>query len=107
MARDAASAFRGGRNDEASEIITKSRPLIDRLLSASRPTLAAMQAISDLDEIYGQMLVRNRNYVWARDVFQKNVTRWKFWTPSTPETVRRLAEARAAVADCDRHMQQP
>ena len=35
-------------------------------------------------------------------LFQKNVTRWKTWKPQTPETERRLKEANADIAECDR-----
>jgi hypothetical protein len=104
MAREAESSFHGGRADRAAAIVTEGQPLIHRLLSAPQPTLPAMQAISDLDQLYGLMLLGNGHYVWARDLFQKNLTRWSNWTPQTPDTVRRLAMARSAIAECDRRM---
>ncbi len=64
MAREAGTAFHGGRMDQAAAIITRGQPLIRRLLSVPQPTLAAMEAVSDLDELYGQMLLGNRHYVW-------------------------------------------
>jgi hypothetical protein len=75
-----------------------------RLLSAPRPTLAAMEAIADLDRVYGKMLVSNGYFGEARLLFQKNITRWKTWKPQTPETERRLKEANADIAECDKHM---
>jgi hypothetical protein len=103
MNREAASAFHHGDANRAATIIDSGQPLIHQLLSAPRPTLAAMEAVSDLDQLYGQMLLSNRHYVWARTFFQKNLTRWSMWTPQTPDTLRRLKMARAAIAECDRH----
>jgi len=40
-------------------------------------------------------------------MFQKNVARWKHWTPKTAETARRLKQAESAIADCDRRMSAP
>ena len=103
--RDARTALRRGHPDRAAALITQGQPLSRRLLSAPKPTLPAMEAVSDLDQLYGQMLLANRHYVWARDLFQKNVTRWTAWKPRTPDTLRRLQEARSALAECDRRMQ--
>jgi hypothetical protein len=74
------------------------------LLAAPLPTLAAMEAIADLDQVYGRMLIYNGYYGSARLLFQKNVTRWKNWKPPTPDTERRLKDANSAIAECDRHM---
>lgn len=63
-----------------------------------------MAAASDLDELYGHMLLTNGNYGWARMMFQKNVARWRSWKPRTDETERRLKVAEAEVAECDRRM---
>jgi hypothetical protein len=104
MARDAGAALNHGATDRAAAIVTDGQPLIHRLLSVSHPTLPAMEAVSDLDQLYGQMLLRNRHYVWARVLFQKNLTRWTLWTPPTPDTLHRLETARSAVAECDRHI---
>jgi len=104
MARDAKAALQHRRTEAAAEIITRGQPLIHKLLAAPRPTLAAMQAVSDLDQLYGEMLLANRHYVWARMLFQKNLTRWTNWTPRTADTMRRLKEAHLAVAECDRHV---
>ena len=102
MAHDAESAFRRNRADEAAGIVQRCRPLMDRLLSAPRPTLAAMQAVSDVDQLYGEMLMRNGHYIWARDCFQKNLIRWKSWKPASPDALRRMDLARSRIAECDR-----
>ncbi|HEV3201318.1 MAG TPA: hypothetical protein VGZ73_25640 [Bryobacteraceae bacterium] len=102
--REAESLLQRGEFDPAAEIITKGQPLEDRLLAVRQPTVAAMEAASDLDDLYGRMLLRNRHYGWARSLFQKNVIRWKTWKPQTPETARRWKVAVSAVAECDRHL---
>ena len=104
LAREAEAAYARGRQDDAAALVQKGQPLIERLLSAPQPTLAAMEGISDLDQLYGRMLFGNGHYVWARDFFQKNVTRWSTWTPHTADTARRLEMARAALAECDRKL---
>jgi hypothetical protein len=102
--REAEGLFQSGKSDEAAAIIKKSEPLMSRILSVPRPTLAATEAASDLDQLYGRMLLSNRHYGWARLQFQKNLARWQHWTPKTPETARRLQQAESAVAECDRRM---
>lgn len=104
ISREAGAAFERGRKDETAALIEKGQPLVQRLLSAPHPTLEAMEAVSDLDELYGRMLLSNRRYAWARVFFQKNLTRWSLWKPQTADTLRRLEGARAAVAECDRHI---
>jgi hypothetical protein len=106
MNREAEGLLRDGKGDQAAAILTKGQALVGRLLAAPRPTLAAMEAASDLDQMYGGMLLGNRNYGWARLAFQKNVSRWKNWRPPTPETARRLKLARDGIAECDRRMGQ-
>ena len=102
--REAAKLLADGKVQEAGAVVTKAQPIEARSLSAPEPTLAAMEAASDLDDLYGRMLLRNKQYGWARQVFQKNVIRWKNWKPQTDETARRLAVARAAVAESDRRL---
>ena len=102
--RDAERAFQAGRFDEASALIVKAQPLANRVVAVSHPTLAAVEAASDLDQLYGRMLLMNRNYGWARLEFQKNRARWKTWQPQTSETARRLKLAEDAIAECDRRM---
>ena len=104
MARDAAAAYQAHRTQDAARIITQSQPASNRLLAAPRPTLTAMQAASDLDDLYGRMLMDDHRYGWARLQFQKNVTRWKHWEPSTEDSARRLKQAQDAIAECDRRL---
>jgi hypothetical protein len=104
MARDAESAYQGGRTQDASKIITDSQPLSNRLLGVPRPTLAAMEAASDLDDLYGRMLMADKRYGWARLQFQKNITRWKYLQPHTEDSARRLKQAQDAIAECDRKL---
>ena len=83
MNREAESLFKSGKSDEAAAMITKAQPLANRLIAVSRPSLPAMEAAADLDDLYGRMLLANRNYGWARLQFQKNLARWKYWQPQT------------------------
>jgi hypothetical protein len=106
MNREAETLLRDGKSDPAAAVITRGQPLSLRLLAAPRPTLAAMEAASDLDQLYAGMLLGNRNYGWARLAFQKNVSRWKNWRPQTPGTARRLKLAQDGIAECDRRMGQ-
>jgi hypothetical protein len=104
MNRQAQSLLARGKADEAASIITAGEPWATRLLSVPRPTLEAMEAASDRDDLYGHMLLANHNYGWARILFQKNRARWKNWRPQTDETARRLKLTEAAIAECDRRM---
>ena len=104
MDRSAEQLFQAGRSDEAAAIVTGAEALQARLLAAPRPTLEAMEAVADLDRIYGKMLISNGYFGEARMLFQKNITRWKVWKPQTSETERRLKEANSDIAECDRHM---
>ena len=106
MDRQAEALLQKGKRDEAAAVITAGEPLVDRLLAVPRPTLEAMEAASDLDQLYGRMLLENGNYGWARMMFQKNQARWRTWKPQTPETARRLQLTQAALAECDRRMGQ-
>jgi hypothetical protein len=99
---EAESFLQKGKLDRAAAVITKGQPLGSRLLSIPRPTLAAMEAASDLDDLYGRMLLGNRHYGWARMLFQKNLARWSNWKPQTQETVRRRKIAESGIAECDR-----
>jgi hypothetical protein len=106
MNRQARKLLQDGKSDQAAALITKGQALAGRLLAAPRPTLAAMEAASDLDQMYAEMLLANRNYGWARLAFQKNVSRWKTWRPQTEDTERRLKLARDGIAECDRRIGQ-
>ena len=104
MTRAAEGFFQSGKRDDAAALIEKGEPLASQILSVSRPTFAAMEAASDLDDLYGRMLLSSRNYAWARLLFQKNLARWKHWEPQTPETERLLKQAESAIGECDRRM---
>jgi hypothetical protein len=104
IAREADQHFQAGRFDDAAATVQKGQWLESRLLQAPHPTLAAMEAASDLDDVYGRMLLRNGRAGFARDAFQKNVIRWKNWKPQTPETERRWKAAVAAVAECEKQL---
>jgi hypothetical protein len=103
--REAESLLKNGKPDAAAALIQSGEQLASRLLSVPRPTLAAMEGASDLDELYGRMLLSNRNYGWARLFFQKNLVRWKNWRPQTPDTASRLKEAQSEIAECDRRIE--
>jgi hypothetical protein len=105
-AKEARSLMDAGKFDAAGAAITNAQPLLNRVLAAPHPTLAAMEAASDLDDLYARMLLRNGQYGWARSFFQKNAARWKSWKPETPETIRRRQEAVAGLAETDRRMAQ-
>jgi Mg-chelatase subunit ChlI len=92
--------------DEAASVITSAEAWAGRVVSVPHPTLAAMEAASDLDELYGRMLLDNRNYGWARMMFQKNLARWRTWKPQTGETLQYLQAAETEIAECDRRMTQ-
>ena len=102
--RQARDSFKAGKGDQAASLIERGEPLSKRLMSVSRPTLAATEAASDLDQLYGDMLLSNRNYGWARLLYQKNLARWKYQRPQTPETESRRKQAESAIAECDRRM---
>lgn len=102
--RDAERSLAGGDSERAAADITSGLPLEKRLISVSRPTLAATQAVSDLDRLYGRMLLGNRHVGWARLMFQKNLARWRNWTPVTADTSRRLQQAKDDIAECDRSL---
>ena len=104
MNREADSAFAAGNSDQAAKLIEKGQPLVARLLTVPNPTLEAAVTASDLDDLYGRMLLSNRHYGWARLLFQKNLSRWKHWQPQTPDTARLLKQAESAIAECDRHI---
>ena len=104
LTREAESAFAAGKPDQAAAFIEKGQPLMARVLTVAQPTLEATIAASDLDQLYGRMLLTNRHYGWARLLFQKNLARWKHWQPQTSETARRFEQAKSAIAECDRHI---
>lgn len=104
MNRDAETAFKNGKSDQAASLIEQGEPLVKQLLAVPHPSLEAAQAASDLDDLYGRMLLANRHYGWARLQFQKNLSRWKHWVPQTPDTERRYKLALAEIDECDKHI---
>ena len=77
MNREAEDLLKRGRSQDAAALIIKGLPLQTRLLAAPQPTLGAMEAVSDLDDLYARMLLSNNQDGWARMLFQKNLARWK------------------------------
>jgi hypothetical protein len=104
MNRQAQRLFQEGKTDDAAAMITAAEPWEKRVVSVPRPTFPALEAASDRDDLYGRMLLANRNYGWARILFQTNLARWRSWRPQTPETARRLKLTEAAIAECDRRL---
>jgi hypothetical protein len=96
--------FKRGKSDEAAALVQNGEKISTRLLGVPQPTLAAMEAASDLDDLYGTMLLSNHNYGWARLMFQKNAARWKYWRPQTTQTEARLKQAQDEIAKCDREI---
>ena len=105
LAKEARHLHDQGKSDQASPLIEQGEKEALRLLAVRHPTLQVVEAASDLDELYGRMLLENRHYGWARLQFQKNVARWKHWRPQTQESASRLAAAEAAIQHCDRQME--
>jgi len=102
--RAAEKLFAAAKVDDAGSLVSKGQEVEKRLLAAPRPTLAAMEASSDLDDLYGRILMANHNVGWARLVYQKNMVRWTNWKPESPDTERRKKQARAGLAECDRQL---
>jgi len=98
--------FAAGKIDDAGSLVLKGQEVAQRLLAAPRPTLEAMQAASDLDDLYARILIANHNVGWARLVYQKNIVRWTNWKPVTPDTERRAKQAKAGIAECDKRLVQ-
>ena len=100
----ATDAFEHGKPDDASSLILQAEPQASQLLAVLHPTLEATIAAADLDALYARMLFANRHYEWAQFLYQKNVARWKYWKPPTPDTERRQKEAEAQVEECVKAM---
>jgi hypothetical protein len=96
--------LKGGLTEDAAAAVTKGQPLQVRLLAAPRPTLEAMEAVADLDDLYARMLLADHHDGFARMLYEKNRARWKSWKPQSGETARRLREAEAGMAECDRRL---
>jgi hypothetical protein len=105
--QEARAALASGDRDGAARAIQQGEPMAKLLLAVPEPPLAAMEAVSDRDQMYAQMLMANRHWTFARQLFVHNRLRWKNWRPQTPDTERRLAEAERGIAACDREMMRP
>jgi hypothetical protein len=105
LAAEAKQDFKRGKLEAASSLIERGETVSARLMAVPRPSLTAMQAASDLDELYGQMLFRNRHYGWARLQFQKNLARWKHFQPTDAGSARLMAVAQSEIEQCDRAME--
>ncbi|MBC7925122.1 MAG: hypothetical protein H7039_05645 [Bryobacteraceae bacterium] len=90
--------------EAASDLLQGNQPLVSLLLSVPYPAVAAAEAVSDHEDLYGRMLLRNKHYGDARFLFQKTMVRWLSWKPETEETRRRLAKAQAWILECDRNL---
>lgn len=104
MAVEAEAAFRAGKSEEASDLIQEGEKVTARLLKVPHPPVEAVEAASDLDDLYGRMLLSNRHYGWARMVFQRNLARWKNWQPQSEEVIRRRKQAEAGIIECDKNI---
>jgi hypothetical protein len=96
--------LKGGLSEDAAAAVTKGQPLQVRLLAPPRPTLEAMEAVADLDDLYARMLLADHHDGFARMLYEKNRARWKSWKPQSDETAERLRKAEAGMAECDRRL---
>ena len=62
--REAEDLFRGSRPDDAAAVITPGQLLQARLLAPPRPTLAAIEGVSDLDDLCARLLLSNTPDGW-------------------------------------------
>jgi hypothetical protein len=102
--REAEADYKAGKGDLAAKLMEQEKPLVARVLSPPKPSVAAMEAAGDLSQLYATMLLNNKHYGWARVMFQENLARWKHWRPITEESTRRLKLAEDGIAECDKHL---
>lgn len=102
--REAAAELAKGRRPEAGALIERGEAPAKTLLAAPHPSLAALQAVSDRDQMYAEMLMANRHWTHARQMLLKNALRWRHWQPQTPDSERRRLAAEQAIAECDRNL---
>lgn len=98
---EARQHYAAGRRKEAAALVNEGEEYSKQLLAANRPSLSAMEAVSDRDALYADMLFANRHFGHARQMYQRNVARWKHWRPQTDASRQRLADAEAAISRCD------
>lgn len=106
MARQANQDYQSGRANAASDAIEKAQQIEKRVLAVPHTTIEAAEAASDLDDLYGRMLLANHHYGWAQMMFQKNLSRWKHWEPQSEESARRVKQAESEIAECSRKIDQ-
>src|SRR5580704_3036851 len=53
MNREAEADYKAGKSDLAAKIMEEEKPLVSRVLSPPQPSLEAVEAASDLDQLYG------------------------------------------------------
>jgi hypothetical protein len=93
-----------GDRKSAGECVTRAVPQVMQILKAVRPSLYAFHLAADHDDLYGDMLAGNRHWGDARDMYQKNVIRFKNWDPPSEYSRKRLQQAQAKVAACEKKM---
>lgn len=106
MNKDANALNDQDRQDAAAKVIADAELIANQIQSVPEPDLPALEALTDLDDLYGRMLLKNRHYGEARLLFQKNLARWKFSKVSPEESARRLKQANDEIAECDKHILQ-
>jgi hypothetical protein len=102
--KEARAYLNEGKRTEAGRRVEDGARLVAKLLDPSRPTLAAVEAVSDRDQIYGEMLLHNGHVGHARQLFANNLARWRSWRPATDETEARRKQAERMIAECDRRL---
>jgi hypothetical protein len=100
-----AAEFRKAKNlNAASDRITEGIVPAKILLAVREPSLAALEAVSDHDQMWAEMLMENRHFGHARQMWATEVARWKNYPNPAPSIQARLARAQKGIADCDRQL---
>ncbi|BDC52662.1 hypothetical protein F183_A49770 [Bryobacterales bacterium F-183] len=96
--------FDAGNLEAAGACVQRAKPIVAVLLQLPEPSLYAMHLAAEYDNLYGDMLFKNRHWGNAREFFQNNVMRFRSWDPPNEYTKGRLEEARRKVAECEKRM---
>lgn len=96
--------FEAGNMEAAGACVQRAKPIVALLLQLPEPALYTLHLAADYDNLYGDMLFRNRHWGNAREFFQNNVMRFRNWNPPNDYTKQRLDEARRKVAECEKKM---
>lgn len=96
--------FEAGNLEAAGACVQRAKPIVAVLLQLPEPSLYTMHLAAEYDNLYGDMLFRNRHWGNAREFFQNNVMRFRNWNPPNDYTKQRLDEARRKVAECEKKM---